>query len=287
MSLASRRGATLAELLVAITLAAIVLGVASATVLRQRRSADGQLAGERVESQARAALDELQAVLADVSPAAGDLASGEARDTAMQIRAVVGSGVACDSGVGQVTFAAEDTTDNRAGGLAVAPRIGDTLWWHPPDSAQWIARRVAVVSTVAASCTAMGGNPQPLLRLAFATLDSVPSGAPLRLTRQARYSFYRGGDGSWQLGVSEWSDVLHAFAPPQPVAGPFVLVASGGVRTGFRYFDAAANALPAAGQGIDVTKVARIRVTVAEPPVVGSSAGTYRDSVDMALGHGP
>lgn len=270
------------------TLAAVVLGAASATVLRQGRTADVQRAGERVESQARAALDALQAVLVDLSPAAGDLAGGEARDTAMQVRAVVGSGIACDSAVGQVTLAADDTTANRAGGVAVAPRIGDTLWWHPPGSAQWIARRVTAVSTIGAWCAVTGGGAQPLLRLAFTTLDSVPRGAPLRLTRQVRYSFYHASDGSWQLGVSEWSDVLHAFAPPQPVAGPFVLVAPGGIRTGFRYFDAAANALTDAGQGIEGTKVARVRVTIVQRPVVGSSAGAYRrDSVDIALGHGP
>jgi hypothetical protein len=124
-----------------------------------------------------------------------------------------------------------------------------------------------------------------LLRLAFALPDTLPRGAPLRATRIARYSFYRAGDGTWQLGISEWSDVLHAFAPPQPIAGPFARATSDGVRTGFRYYDAAGAELHDAGQGIDVGRVARIRVTLVAPERAGAApARTFRrDSVDVAL----
>lgn len=284
-----RRGATLVELVVAMSLAAVILGAASSTLVRQRRDADSHASRVRAESQVRGALGGLQAALEGLSPEQGDLAPGGARDTALQLRTVVASAVACDSDAGRVTIAADDTSEARNGGVAAAPKLGDTLWWRPPGGPAWIARRVMNVATSVGICAVTGGVSQALLRLAFAPPDSVPKGAPLRLTRPARYSFYRAGDGSWQLGIAEWSEVLHAFASPQPVAGPFVLTAPAGIRTGFRYFDAAGHELPVGAQGTEVTRIARVRISLVTPDGGhGAPAGNVRlDSVDVAMSHAP
>ena len=285
----ARRGATLVELIVAIALAAVVLAAATGTFVRQRRGASDHASRARAESQLRAALGELQVALAGVTPSAGDLAPGEARDTAIQLRTMVASAVACDSGVGQVTMPANDTSATRTSGFASNPRVGDTLWWRASGEPSWTARRVTVIATSMGACVIAGGAPQPLLRLAFATPDTVPRGVPLRVTRQERLSFYHATDGSWQLGISEWSDVLHAFAPPQPVAGPFRLVAPDGARTGMRYFDAGGAELSLGGTEMTVSSVARVRFTVVAPFVqAGGTPGAYRrDSMDVALDHGP
>jgi len=282
-----RLGATLVELLVAMALVAIVLGAASSTLLRQGRDSNAHRSRVRAESQLRAALGEMQAALEGLSSAAGDLATGQARDTAIQLRAVVGSGVTCESAVGQATLAADDSSRNRVGGLAVAPRVGDTLWWHPPGLPGWVARRVVSVSVEMGVCAVGGADAQSLLRLGISSPDTVSKGVPLRITRQARYSFYRAGDGSWQLGIAEWSDVLHAFAPPQPVAGPFTIVVAGGIRTGFRYFDAGGAELRDSGQGVDGARVASVRVTIVAPESAGGAptGALRRDSLDVALGH--
>lgn len=267
------------------TLAGVILGAASSSLMRQRRDSAVQLSRAESESQLRAALGELRVALQGLSPAAGDLAVGEARDTAIQLRTVIASAIACDSAVGQATIATDDSSDLGAAGIAAAPGSGDTLWWHAPGAAGWVGRRILAVSFSTGTCAIAGPEPQPLLRLAFALPDTLPRGAPLRATRIARYSFYRAGDGTWQLGISEWSDVLHAFAPPQPIAGPFARATSDGVRTGFRYYDAAGAELHDAGQGIDVGRVARIRVTLVAPERAGAApARTFRrDSVDVAL----
>lgn len=285
----NRHGVTLVELLVATTLAGVVIGAASSSLLRQQRSSDALDSRARAESQERAAIGELEMVLEGLSPAAGDLAAGQARDTAIQLRTVIASAIACDTSVGQATITADDTSDLRAGGIAAAPRIGDTLWWHAPGAPGWTARRVTDVSSATGVCHLAPPESQALLRLGFALPDSVPIGAPVRITRVARYSFYRAGDGSWQLGIAEWSDILRAFAPPQPVAGPFVRSAPDGGLTGLRYFDAAGGELRDAGQGIDVARVARVRVSlVAVDRASRAHAGTLRrDSVDVALGRRP
>jgi type II secretory pathway pseudopilin PulG len=284
-----RRGATLVELTVAMALAAIVLAAATGTFVRQRRGASDHASRARAELQLRAALGALQVALGAESPSAGDLAAGEARDTAIQLRTLVASAVACDSGAGQAIIAADDTSAARASGLASAPRVGDTLWWRRPDEHPWMARRIVAVAAGTGSCAVAGATPQPLLRLAFATPDTVPRGVPVRLTRQERFSFYRSGDGSWQLGISEWSDVLHAFAPPQPVAGPFTRLAPDGARTGMRYFDATGTQLPMGAAGAPVASVARVRISVIAPvPDPAGVAVAYRqDSLDVALRHEP
>lgn len=283
-----RRGATLLELLVAMVLAAVLLGAASSTLVRQRRSASAQASRVRAESQLRAALGELEMALEGLSPAAGDLAAGEARDTALQLRTVIASAVACDSAIGSATFASADTSADRASGLAAAPKAGDSLWWRPAGAPGWVGRRVMDIIATSGGCAAAGSGIQALLRLGIQTQDTVPRGAPLRLTRQARHSFYHAADGTWQLGISEWSDVLHAFPPPQPVAGPFVLVAPGGWRTGFRYFDAAGAALNVEEQGTSVANIARVRVTLVAPGLIpGAAAAFRRDSLDIALSRAP
>lgn len=285
----ARRGVTLIELVVAMALATVVLAAATGTFVRQRRDASEHAARARAESQLRAALGELHAALEGMSPSAGDLGQGEARDTAIQLRAVVASAVSCDAGVGQVEIAADDTGAARPSGVASAPRIGDTLWWRASGEPSWTARRVAVVATRLGACAVAGPTPQPLLRLAFGSPDTIPRGVPLRLTRQERFTFYRAGDGSWQLGVSEWSDVLRAFAPPQPVAGPFRLLAPDGARTGLRYFDAGGVELDMGAPGVTASVVSRVRITVVAPVVGpgGTPAADLRDSVDVALGHAP
>lgn len=284
----TRRGVTLVELLVAMTLAAIVLGAAGTTLVRQRRESNGSSSRASAESQLRAALADVPAAVAALSPATGDLAQGEARDTALQIRSVVVQGASCDSTAGQVILSANDSGAERETAVVAAPRVGDTLWWWSPGAAAWASRRVTMISGGSGPCAREGGRNQPLLRLWFSTLDTVPRDAVLRVTRQVRYSIYRAGDGSWQLGIAEWSDVLHGFAAPQPVAGPFLFAPLGGSRTGFRYFDASGGELPVTGQGAEVGAVARLRVTViARTNARGAPQGVLRDSVDVAFGHVP
>lgn len=283
----TRRGTTLVELLVAMTVAAVVLGAAGATLARQRQDSLRTSSRASAEWQLRAALAQIPAALAGLSPAAGDLAAGEARDTALQLRVAVVQGVACDSTAGQVILSASDTGSDRETAVVAAPRVGDTLWWLPPGAASWSARRLVAIGGGSGPCARDGAGSRALLRLGFSSPDTVPRDAPVRLTRQVRYSFYHAADGSWQLGIAEWSDVLHDFAGPQPVAGPFLLAAEGG-HTGFRYFSASGAELPVTSHGADVASVARLRLTVIAPAKVrGASPNVVRDSVDVALLHAP
>ena len=70
---------------------------------------------------------------------------------------------------------------------------------------------------------------------------------------------YRAGDGRWYAGIRDFSPAASRFLAAQPVAGPFLRAARGGVRTGFRYFDASGNAL--VPDGTNERSIARVRVT--------------------------
>jgi hypothetical protein len=137
---------------------------------------------------------------------------------------------------------------------------------------------------MAAPCLLTGAPARPARRVVTGTTDSIPFGALLRVTRPARYVFYKSGDGSWQLGLREWVDASARLAPPQPIAGPF-LMRSNDARGGFRYFDANDVELPITNEGVAVDRVARVRINVL---TVDRTRGAARDSVrgdsvDVAL----
>jgi type II secretory pathway pseudopilin PulG len=286
-----RRAITLVELLVAITLGAVVLGTAASSVLRQQRAAR-RIAGMVVgAAQSGAASSLLLAELADLMPSADDLVAGEARDTALQLRAPVASGVACDSAVGRTRLALSDGDDLALGAVSSPPRAGDSLWWYSDESTSWRARRITDAQSITAPCPLPMNRPRHVMRLelADADVDTIPPGALLRVTRPLRYVLYRSGDGSWQLGLREWSDVTQRFAPPQPIAGPFARRLVSGERTGFRYFDAEGWELPAGPSGAEVGRIARIRITAVALVRAALAGGDslHVDSADVALQRQP
>lgn len=283
-----RTGGTLAELLVAMTLAGIVLGAATSTLLRQQRIFAALRRTASEDTQLRASLGALSVELAALGAGTGDLAEGQATDTAVQLRSLVATGLACGDAMSSATFVGG--IDGDAGALSgAAPRVGDSLWWFGGSPPEWLGRRIVASDSVAAPCPLTGGPSGPARRLVIAEPDSIGYGTPVRVTRPARYGFYRSGDGSWQLGVREWVDVTGRFASPQPIAGPF-LMRAGKVRTGFRYFDARGMELGIDGDVIPSGRVARVRITVmGADSSTGGGTATSRDSLDVALqvGAGP
>jgi hypothetical protein len=283
-----RRGATLAEALVALVLASVVLGSATGSVLRQRRTSDALRTSADAAAQLRSATGLLSSSLGLGELASGDLVADELRDTALQLRTTIAAGVACDTEP-DLRFAIPADTLTTSG-IASPPRAGDSAWWYRADSADWRGASILEVTTDSLPCASVGIGPPAraaLLRLR----TSVPghrAGAPVRISRQLRWSLYRAGDGSWQLGMRESTGVLRALSPLQPVAGPFERTAADGAQSGFRYFDAdGVELLPP----LDTTtraRVARIRFTALAPSAPRASATSIaaRDSVDLAVRRG-
>ena len=278
-----RSGATLTELLVAVALACVVLGSATTSVLRQQQTHSRIASVAGVDAQLRAATAVLAAQLALADPAAGDLSAGEARDTVLQFRAPVAVSLACGRTVGTATFLPDSGGPLLPSGAASLPRSGDSLWWLGDTT--WSGGRITGVTTIAAVCQSPVVSAGSAVHLTLATpSDTIQAGAPLRVTRPTRYGIYRSSDGTWQLGFREWSETSGSFSAPQPVAGPLLLRASGR-QSGFRYFDETGQELTSTGSALDVTQVARIRITTQSLVRVRAQGqdSVRADSIDVAL----
>ncbi len=277
----SRRAATLVEMLVAMALATVVLSAATSSLFRQQRTHERTASVARSEVQLRTATSVLANQLSFLDAEAGDLAQGEVRDTAIQFRATVAIALACDRTVGTVTFLPDPSGAVPLGGVASEPRPGDSLWFLGDSS--WKGARIDAVAAVAATCPTPLASTGTVIRLTLGgSVDTIPALAPLRVTRPSRYSFYRSGDGTWQLGFREWNEASGSFSAPQPVAGPFLRQADGR-SSRFRYFDAEGSEL-ALNDG-NAKRVARIRV-ISHAPASARERGqdsVRSDSLDVAL----
>ena len=99
-----RFGATLAELVVALVLAGLVLATATLSVLHQQRTASRVAALWSAQSQLGPAATILPGELSQLAFDSGDLVQGEASDTAVELRAPVASSIACDSARRRLTL---------------------------------------------------------------------------------------------------------------------------------------------------------------------------------------
>ena len=232
-----RTGAGLLELLVALVVGGIALTLITVICLREQRVFTDMAS----QSAAYARLRDAEAILPiDVRTASsvgGDIR--DARDSSLELRAVVASAVACDTAGGGVVLA-----PSLAGAEAYASTLsaiapGDTAWVLFSDDSSSVWRPLRVASTAsfrAGACGSVGprlGLVARTLSRSTIMLDSVAPasvlGAPLRITRPMRYSVYRGSDGRWYLGQRDWNTTTQRFNSIQPVSGPFLSFAAGGL----------------------------------------------------------
>ena len=270
-----RRGLTLVELCIGLTLGSLALSIIIAIGVRERRlhyALAQRLAGSR---QLRHAAGILPIDLRSIDPREGDIAPGEARDTSIQFRATVAGGVICAVNAADVALVPGDASGGRLFTLLSAPRAGDTLWaLAAADSIdRWIAATIVSVRTAAARCRP--GSPYVAQSPSAASfvlgldraVDTLGArvGSPVRITRPARYSVYRASDSRWYLGFRD-AAVGGGFDVIQPVSGPYPARTS--VR--FAYWDSGGRLT------MPIDSVARIR---AVEIAVAADAGDVRGAV--------
>jgi hypothetical protein len=245
-----RAGLTLAELVIALAVAGIVLGLLTAISVREQRVFSDLADRAALASQLRDASTILPVDLRALSPTLGDVR--DARDTAIELRATIASGVVCDTAANALILAPPGADSGAVYAASIGGvSIGDTVWLlGAGDSARaWRPFAVAFSGAARAGQCAPGG---PRLSPAIVALPrsqltlsgSLPSdavGAPLRVTRAMRYSVYRASDGAWYLGERDWNAAALRFNTIQPVAGPLLSAAAGGVA--FAYRDSSASLL--------------------------------------------
>lgn len=251
-----RRAATLLELTITLTVGALVLGLIVATGVQQSRTYRGITDLLSAENQLRHATAILPVDLRGISAAGDDLPTGEARDTSLELRAMVGTSVTC--AVTATGVVLPPFVPGHGYTSFISPLdVGDTAWVYG-DSAgvrAWRSYAVGAISASYSACPAgiagslvSGGDPgQPGLVVDLG-LDSATSavtpGLPVRFTRLTRYSLYRSSDQAWYLGMRAWNSDLGRFNQIQPVSGPYAAETGGVGGLHFVYRDTLGNALP-------------------------------------------
>ncbi len=234
--LKSRRGAALAEMIVALTLAAIV-SVAGATALA---GAERYTRTARDASEARRTLREAQAVLASELRAAPFDSLRVRGDTAVDFLGFVGVSVVCALS-GEVVVLPPDAA---AGGYPysswrAAPEAGDILAAFDTAAGVW---RTAVVDTASTRTDGAGCGPssgllsaadsaarRPVTRVVLRSslAAGVPVGSPVWVARAARYALTKAADGGWSLSYRRCTGSSCGVA--QPVAGPLAAPGDSGL----------------------------------------------------------
>lgn len=250
-----RRGVTLVELSVVLALGGIVLALVVSIGAKLERQF-GSLSARISES---AQLDEAAAILPidlrALSPAAGDIRAGEASDTTLEIRATIASGVVCSATPESLVVAPALRIDGAPAGRPIQP--GDTLWalaagdsgtaWRPVV-ATGVRSTTNGCATFVGSSAIFGldaGSLRVVQRSGLTPTLALTTGAPYRVIRPARFSFYRASDGHWYLGLREWNSTSARFNQVQPVSGPYLAPAAAPARgTRFVYFDSLGAAIP-------------------------------------------
>lgn len=268
-----RRGATLLELLLALTLAG-VLAAAVARVLHYTREAyRGQTLTVDRSQTLRVASTLFPAELRELDATDGDIVQMGA--TAITIRAPRQLAFLCRAalaaGPGVLTLTLRDTP--RYGLRDLNPRT-DSVWVLRPDDLaaagdDWILGAVSAVS----SDTCPGGVPGQGITFvsSFSTvpLGAVfPAGAPVLGFETLTYRLYRSsGDGSWYVGQQAGTDL-------QPVLGP---VTRDGLA--FTYFDST-GATTGLRDRVSLIEV-RVRAPTSEP--LRARAGGLTTPVDSVV----
>jgi hypothetical protein len=267
-----RAGFTTVELLVALVLGGIVAAAIGSVLRRQQRFY--MSAASLVEQ--RASLRDATAILPGelraVSPASGDVLAFS--DSALEIRATIGTAIACDTVAGGNAIALAPVSGRNAPltSFTTTPQAGDIALVYDagtPDVASddaWISLEIADVGSSPSVCA---GSPfvrtadssGPPITVRFGTgqrvSTSVRQGAFVRVLRRVQYRFYRAGSGDWYLGYAEWGGM--GFNVVQPVSGPFASYSRRGVSgLALRYFDESGVELVGPG---DASRIARLTVS--------------------------
>jgi len=271
---------SLVELLVALSLGGIVLSVATGSMLRQQRGVRWIEGLGSAELQVRPVMHLLADELSSLDAAAGDVAAGQASDTALQLRAMVAASLSCDS-ASSLTLLPETSATPALAGSARAPAVGDSVWLYGGATSGWRARSVTGVLRVTTACAVPTSAPGPAFRLVLDGSANAAAGTPVRVTRWERWVVYRGGDGRWYAGIRDYSPATARFLAAQPIAGPFLRAVRNGARTGFRYFDASGSALDP--DGTNERSIARVRLTALSVVPTTGTDSVRLDSADAVL----
>jgi hypothetical protein len=271
-------GFSLAELLVAMVVAGLVLAGVGTALLVALRFGRAQAQVLEVQQNVRVVAQALSQELRGLDASDGDIVAMS--DSSITVKAHRTFGVTCAAP--EVAHGVLVVRNSLTSGLRLVDPVRDSLLVFregDPTIAsddRWI--RASLSGTGSATCAdgvagsrftlggAVGGLSQ---------LDGVDAGSPIRAFEMVRYRLYDGG-GAWWLGTQSYTG--GAWSITSPVAGP--LRPRDGLA--FAYLDAAGGtvSVPAAVRVVRIVVRGRSLVPIRSP---GRPAGAYEDSTAVAV----
>jgi hypothetical protein len=297
----SRKGFTLAELIVAGAIGAGAAALMTATLVRQQRFYTSAAVILDTRAQLRDAADVLSTDLRGAAVATFGLPV--MTDSAVEMFATIATSVVCavpstqSIALPPVRLASGTTLTS----MLVQPDTGDIALVFvasssAPDSGRWEPLRLSAFSprSVATTCPEStgfttgadmtSGSPSFLATLATVPSSAMRAGLPVHFVRRGRYSLYRASDNNWYLGYRR-CNVSGSCSAIQPVSGPYTSYSATSSGLSFRYYDSAGAQL---SPGSESTSVARIEIvvrgeTARAAALNGDLRKAYRDSVVVSV----
>lgn len=257
----ARRGMTLIELMMAITILAIVGSAVMSVLTSQQQFYRDANEMVNVRRELRASASLLPTELRGVSSIGGDISRMD--DSAFYFNANYGSAVACAIGTRTMDIPPTDLELHTLSSWYSEPRAGDTIFVFddgPLPGAvddSWFEAEIASFASLGTTCAqaafldpAGGDAGKPGWRIT--TLNSGPAfpatidvGAAIRFSRPVRYSIYQptvGAGEPWYLGYREMQ-TDGEFTDTDVIGGPFRDYSANAATTGvrFNYFDVTNN----------------------------------------------
>ena len=297
---ALHQGTSLVELLAALALFGII-GLATLRSLdRQARFHAGVLTILEARAQHAAAHEAVATEVRSLSSVAGDIT--RLSDSAIVFRMPVGAGLACALSSDTIYLAPDTVAAGQEfAAFRTTPQPGDTVWLFDESARDlaaddvWVGLRIASAIRAPGLCTA-----SPLVHPALdagrsswrlAVVGPVPAtvvpGAPVRVTRTARFALYRGSTNEHWLGFTEILPSTGTWITIQPVSGPYLpfnagAPASSGIALLGR--DSSGASLPPASATLSAAIALSTRTrTTRSVRVDGLTRGLYSDSLHSLI----
>ncbi len=292
----ARRGVTLVELLVAMTILGVISALVAATMLGQQRLFQQTYEMVGVRRELRTAMSLVPADVRGLSSVGGDVSSFTAQS--LTFRSTIGASIVCErSGTSTLFLPPENMAHNTLTSFVTRPAAGDTLYafdegaLRGAEDDSWVALTVTSVTPAFTNCMGapftapLADAAKPRYRVTVA--ETVPAtvlvGAGLRFTRHVEYALQESNTtGRWYLTQQSLRGA--GWEEPTVVSGPYEVPAEGGMR--LVYFDSTGAEVAPGGSS---TSLARVDLTMQAAGLPGSARGydggsaTPRDSIALRI----